>query len=126
MPGYRNDAWLRGVSEVPVRAGRPLKTPAIGFQQPDDFLDFEGHAGTVTMSYDIEPYRDGKRAAGAAGLGGDGFAAAPHAAGGQAVVPGEGALVVGVPQDDVGQAAADHGAAVRGAQRVGTAQGGGT
>ena len=32
----------------------------------------------------------------------DGLAAAPDAAGGQAVVPGEGALVVGVPQDDVG------------------------
>jgi hypothetical protein len=55
----------------------------------------------------------------------DGLAAAPDAAGGQAVVPGEGALVVGVPQDDVGQAAADHGAPVGGAQRVGAAQGGG-
>jgi hypothetical protein len=52
MPGFE------GVSEVTVRAGRPLKPPAIGFQQPDDFLDFEGQAGTVTLSYDIKPYRN--------------------------------------------------------------------
>ena len=55
MTGYRHDAGLPRVSEVPVRPIRPLQAPPIGFQQPDDFSDLEGHAKTVTMSYDISP-----------------------------------------------------------------------
>jgi hypothetical protein len=55
MTGYRHDAGLPRVSEVPVRPIRPLQAPPIGFQQPDDFSDLEGHTKTVTMSYDISP-----------------------------------------------------------------------
>jgi hypothetical protein len=39
MTGYRHDAGLPRVSEVPVRPIRPLQAPPIGFQQPDDFAD---------------------------------------------------------------------------------------
>lgn len=55
MTGHRHDAGLPRVSEVPVRPIRSLESPPVGFQQPDDFSDLEGHAKTVTMSYDISP-----------------------------------------------------------------------
>jgi hypothetical protein len=56
MARDRDDARLPWMSEVTVRAGRPLETPPIGFQQANYFLYFEGHAGTVTLSYDIKPH----------------------------------------------------------------------
>jgi hypothetical protein len=45
MARDRDDARLPWMSEVTVRAGRPLETPPIGFQQPNHFLDFEGMPG---------------------------------------------------------------------------------
>src|SRR5271157_6214563 len=68
---------------------------------------------------------DGPRAEPTGLAGRDWLAAEPDAAGGQPVGPDEGTLVVGVPQDHVGEPAADHGAAVGGAQRVRAADGGG-
>src|SRR5260370_12503320 len=56
---------------------------------------------------------------------GDRFAAEPDAAGLQAEGPGEGALVIGVPEDHVGEPAPHHPTAVGGAPRLRAAAGGG-
>src|SRR5437899_828651 len=64
-----------------------------------------------------------KKASQRCGSAGDGLAAAPDTARLEAVIPAEGALVVGVPEHDVGQPATDHRAAVRRAQRVRAAEG---